>query len=221
MLESMGARGARSRFERARHAQAGSARARCGPVPSVDEARRRRHGFHVAVFPPLVARAQNGSLDAYRDLVAVFQDRMFALSVALCVDPHRALRAAAHAFVRAHGTLGSLTDVNQVPTWLRHHVQNTSLAVASGPSSELLARLAALPREQERTTTALARIAGEGDQRVAEFLDLPVATVHNRLEAARRRLKRRAWRELGERYSRELPSKSRVFTDTVMGRLRG
>lgn len=170
------------------------------------------------MFPPLVARAQNGSLEAFRDLVVVFQDRVFALAVALCLDAERAREAAVEAFVRAHGTLHLLTDVNQVPLWLRDHVLRTS-SPAPLPESDLLALLASLPHDQERTATALARIAGQNDARVAELLDLPVATVHNRLDIARRRLKRRTWRELREHFASRRPSASPDFADAVVARV--
>ena len=172
----------------------------------------------VAVYPPLVARAQNGSRDAFRDLVAVFQDRAFALALALCGDVERAREAATRAFLRAHATLDELTDVNQVPEWLRDHVRRAS-SPAPNAGSDLLARLLELPREPLRTTTTLARIAGLDDAGVGEFLGLPESSVHNHLQAARRRLKRRAWEDLAEELAPELPSADAAFTEGVLARL--
>lgn len=195
-----------------------AARSRHSWSAEFEEPRRRRSSGSVAVFPPLVARSQNGSLDAYAEIVRVFQDRVFAYALACTNDAPRAKRTAFGAFVRAHASIGSLTDVNQVPGWLRREVRAGAREVR--PSDELLARLASLPHEEERTCAALARVAGQDENRVAEFVGIPVSTARNRLDLARRRLKRPAWRELAAAYAGGTRSDDPHFADRVVETIR-
>ncbi len=88
--------------------------------------RRRKSEVRPLVSAALVARVQNGSVAAFRTLVELFEDRVFAHALALSGDVDAARAAAREVFVRAHAEVKALTDAKQVPAMLRRLVQRDS-----------------------------------------------------------------------------------------------
>ena len=138
------------------------------------------------------------------------------------------------AFIAAWAALPSLAEPAAFPGWLRsivrHHafrllrrteLELQPLADADAVASEeptpdrlvearreataALAAMAALPMELREPAT-LFFVHECSHQDIASFLDLPVATVNNRLHAARKRLKERMLTMVTERlHERALP----------------
>ncbi|MHC4591885.1 MAG: RNA polymerase sigma factor [Planctomycetota bacterium] len=167
----------------------------------------------------LVTRAQSGSVDAYAEVVRRFQDMAFGCAYATLGDFHLAEDAAQEAFIGAYYDLDALRDPAAFPGWLRRIVlkhcdrltrrrrgRTTPLESAHGVSSDcsgppeaaerremadrVLDAIRTLP-EHERMATTLFYINGYSQKEVAEFLEVPVTTVNNRLHASRKRLKER------------------------------
>ncbi|MCE5323598.1 sigma-70 family RNA polymerase sigma factor [bacterium] len=167
----------------------------------------------------LVDRARNGDLDAFGIIVGRFQDMALAYAYSVMGDFHLAEDAAQEAFIQAYRDLDALRDPDAFPGWFRkiifkhcdrikrkRHFQTVSLEsvneVASGdPDPAALAEahemremvlkaISSLP-ESERTVTTLFYINGYSQKDVAEFLEVPVSTVNNRLHSSRTRLKER------------------------------
>ncbi len=184
-----------------------------------ESGRRRPHAPRAAVHPPLVARVQNGSRPAFGELVRLFQDRLFALALSVTGDASAAREAACEGLVRAHAEFGVLTDVNQVPAFLAERVRRAANPPSSDADDDWLARVLALRRPDERAATLLVLLAGSSTTEVAELLDLPEPTVANRLTAAKRGLKRRAWERVPETVRSTLPSLDSAFEDEVLARI--
>ena len=165
----------------------------------------------------LVLRARAGDVEAYCRIVARCQDMAYGYACSILGDFHLAEDAAQEAFVEAYRNLSRLREPGAFPGWLRRIVfkhcdrivrdrrtPRPSPQAAAGVSAEcptppeaaerrelarrVLAAIRALPQDQ-RTVTTLFYIDGYSQAEVAEFLDVPVTTVNNRLHAARRRLK--------------------------------
>lgn len=134
----------------------------------------------------------------------LFQDRLFALALAWTGDVAAARAAVVDALVLGLADLGVLTDANQVPAFLAGRLRR--LARLRGEVEPDLAPLFSLRREEERAVALLFELAHLDEARAAELLDLPPATVANRLHAARRGLGRRAWAGLASLAPR-LPSR--------------
>jgi len=166
-----------------------------------------------------VRRARGGDVKAFVDLTRQFQHMAFGAALALVHDFHQAEDVVQEAFVAAWSALSSLADPAAFPGWLRGIVRHQAFRVLRKrtlPTVPLVeaedlpgeAVLADRLLEQRRQSAmALAAIAGLPDrlrepatlffihecshQDIAVFLGLPVATVNNRLHAARSKLKER------------------------------
>lgn len=167
----------------------------------------------------LVSRARDGDLDAFGVIVARFQDMALAYAYSILGDFHLAEDAAQEAFVQAYRDLSALREPEAFPGWFRKIVfkhcdritrrkQFTVVpleSVAEAASSEpgpavvvekremrqsVLQAISALP-DNERTVTTLFYINGYTQKDIAEFLEVPVTTVNNRLHSSRTRLKER------------------------------
>jgi RNA polymerase sigma factor (sigma-70 family) len=166
-----------------------------------------------------VRRASSGDVKAFVDLTRQFQHMAFGAALALVNDFHQAEDVVQEAFVAAWSALPSLADPVAFPGWLRGIVrhqafrvlrkrtlQTVPLAEAEDlPGEEVLADR--LLEQRRQAAMALAAIAALPDklrepatlffihecshQDIAVFLGLPVATVNNRLHAARSKLKER------------------------------
>jgi RNA polymerase sigma factor (sigma-70 family) len=167
-----------------------------------------------------VRRASGGDVKAFVDLTRQFQHMAFGAALALVHDFHQAEDVAQEAFVAAWSSLPSLADPAAFPGWLRGIVRHQAFRVLRKrtlptvplveaedlpPGDELPADRRLEQRQQ--SAMALAAIAGLpgklrepatlffvhecSHQDIAVFLGLPVATVNNRLHAARSKLKER------------------------------
>ncbi len=190
----------------------------------------------------LVSRAQAGDLDAYGEIVRRFQDMAYGYAYSILGDFHLAEDAAQEAFIRAYGDLGKLDDPAAFPGWFRRIVfkqcdrltrrkrlpttpLESARPIASGSpgpvekveeremADRVLKAIRSLP-ENERTITTLFYINGYSQKDIAEFLEVPVTTVNNRLHASRKRLKERLLATVadGLRQSRPGPE----FVEKVM-----
>jgi len=167
----------------------------------------------------LINRAKSGDLEAFGELVRRFQDMAYGCAYAVLGDFHLAEDAAQEAFLEAYRSLSSLSEPKAFPGWLRRIVlrrcnritRRKSLPTAPIEAAEevqsgepdpaivaekmdmkdrVLAAIKALP-ENERMVTTLFYINGYSQNDIAQFLEVPVTTVKNRLHASRKRLKER------------------------------
>jgi len=167
----------------------------------------------------LVDRARAGDMDAYGQVVRRFQDMAYGYAYSLLGDFHLAEDAAQEAFVQAYRDLTALKEPAAFPGWFRRIVfkyadrtrrsrraptvpldraeqvssfeQDPSQAAEGHEMADkVLEAIQALPDDQ-RTATTLFYINGYSQKDIAEFLEVPVTTVNNRLAASRKRLKER------------------------------
>ena len=198
----------------------------------------------------LVTLAQRGDLDAYGRLVRRLQDMACGYACALLGDFHLAQDAAQEAFVQAYRDLGTLREPAAFPAWLRRivfkhcdrltrrrRVATAPLTAAGrvasaepGPAQAaearelrdaVLAAVRALP-ENERAVTTLFYIDGYSQRDIADFLEVPVSTVKNRLHASRKRLKQRMLRMVEDTLKQNAPDErfSRAVIEQLLARPR-
>lgn len=168
----------------------------------------------------LVGAARGGDREAFSELVRRFQDLAVATAWAWLGDPERARDAAQDAFLDAFLHLAELRAPAAFPGWLRRIVWKhcdrrtrrrrpapadlAAGAAAPDPAPEagdaldaaatrawLRRAIEGLPAA-ERLAVALHYLAGEPQDAVAAFLDLPLSTVKGRLHSARARLRERS-----------------------------
>jgi RNA polymerase sigma-70 factor (ECF subfamily) len=166
-----------------------------------------------------VRLAASGDVRAFEALTRRYQHFAFGSALALIRDFQQAEDVVQEAFLAAWSALPSLADPVAFPGWLRgivrHHafrvlrrrrLQTLSLADAdqvpieeAGPDDQLerrqqaraaLAAIAALPTSLREPAT-LFFVHECSHQDIATFMNLPVATVNNRLHAARKQMKER------------------------------
>jgi RNA polymerase sigma factor (sigma-70 family) len=166
-----------------------------------------------------VRRAAGGDVKAFVDLTRRFQHFAFGSALALVKDFQQAEDVVQEAFVAAWSALPSLAEPAAFPGWLRGIVRHQAFRVLRrrrvqtvplGEAEELpceeppadhrlerrqqvasaLAAIAELPH-QLREPATLFFVHECSHQDIAIFLGLPVATVNNRLHAARSKLKER------------------------------
>lgn len=89
-----------------------------------------------------------------------------------------------------------------------------------GDGGAWLARVAALPRAEERAAVLLALLAGASEVESAALLDIPASTVAARLASARRRLHRRALRSVPAGLLARRPSQDASFSADLERALR-
>jgi RNA polymerase sigma factor (sigma-70 family) len=167
----------------------------------------------------LVRRAREGNVAAFVELTRRFQHAAFGSALALVRDVQQAEDVVQEAFLAAWSGLPTLADPAAFPGWLRgivrHHafralrrrqLETLPLAEAGDlPSDEpaadgrleqrqqaaaALAAIAALP-PLLREPASLFFVHQCSHQDIAAFLGLPLATVNNRVHAARVHLKER------------------------------
>ncbi len=196
----------------------------------------------------LVTCAQRGDIDAFEMLVRRFQDMAVGYAYSLLRDFHLAEDASQEAFIGAFQDLSSLRAPEAFPAWFRQivfkhcdrltrgrRVSTAPLeAIAEMPSGEkdpaetleeremqdwVLDAVEALP-EDERTVTTLFYISEYSHTQIAGFLGLPMATVNNRLRAARKRLKMRMLNMAKQRLHEGAPSRNTEFKEKVLRMIR-
>ncbi|MEM7133104.1 MAG: sigma-70 family RNA polymerase sigma factor [Chloroflexota bacterium] len=167
----------------------------------------------------LLTEAQGGNLDAYGAIVQRFQGMAIGYAFSILGDYQLAEDAAQEAFLDAYSNLAKVYAPAAFPSWLRKiifkhcdrltrrkQVATVDLSAAGSIpatakdlpelltekelSSTVHAAIDTLP-EHERTVTMLFYIANHSQKEIAEFLDIRVSAVKNRLLSARKRL--HAW----------------------------
>lgn len=167
----------------------------------------------------LIARSRAGDVQAFAELTRRYQNMAFAQAVSRLGDFHLAEDAVQEAFIAAYYGLDSLTEPMAFPGWLRGIVRHqcgrilrqracplVSLQQAETMAAEtgdpvlhaerretadiVMAAIMALPDDQ-REVVVLYYLRDYSQREAAAFLNLPVATINNRLHAARLRLRRR------------------------------
>lgn len=170
-------------------------------------------------YQDLVRLAAGGDVKAFVALVRQFQQAAFGSALALVRDFDRAEDVVQEAFLAAWAGLPTLADPGAFPGWLRSIVRHQAFRVLRrkevranplteaegvpteepGPERQIeyrqraagaLAAIAALPAALREPAT-LFFVHECSHQDVATFLNLPLATVNNRLHAARAQLKER------------------------------
>ena len=167
----------------------------------------------------LVRLAGRGDVRAFVELTKRYQHLAFGSALALIHDFQQAEDVVQDSFLAAWSALPSLADPGAFPGWLRGIVRHHAFRVLRRrrpqtiplSDAEQVATDDATPDEQlgyrQKAATALAAIAALptslrepatlfflhecSHQDIATFLNLPVATVNNRLHAARTQLKER------------------------------
>jgi len=167
----------------------------------------------------LVTQAQAGDVRAYGEIVRRFQDMAYGYAHSLLGDFHLAEDAAQEAFIEAYRCLPKLREPAAFSGWLRRIVfkrcdrltrpkqvctvplESVGSVASKSPGppqkaerremrDKALDAIRSLP-DAERTVTTLHYIDGYSQKDVADFLEVPVTTVNNRLHASRQRLKER------------------------------
>jgi RNA polymerase sigma factor (sigma-70 family) len=167
----------------------------------------------------LVRRASGGDVEAFVDLTRRFQQFAFGSALALVRDFQQAEDVVQEAFLAAWSALPGLADPAAFPAWLRGIVRHQAFRILRRrrfrtvplteaeelPSDEppadyrlahrqqaiaALGAIADLP-DKLREPATLCFVHECSHQDIATFLGLPVATVNNRLHAARSKLKER------------------------------
>ena len=165
----------------------------------------------------LISRAQAGDLDAYGRVVQRFQDMAVGYAYSILGDFHLAEDAVQEAFIEAYPILSRVYGPVAFPAWFRRIIFKHCNRLTRGKRDEfmpleamiampseakdpveaieeqetkslVLAAVAALPEPQRQVTT-LFYISGFSQRQIADFLEVPVTTVDNRLRASRKRLK--------------------------------
>lgn len=161
-------------------------------------------------------QAQNGNLDAYATIVQRFQALAIGYAYAILGDYHLAEDAAQEAFLDAYQNLYKVYAMTAFPSWLRKvvfkhcdrmtrgkRVETVDLTAADNVVSalqnpidvvekqELVAGVRAainmLPHH-ERDVVVLFYLFNHSQKEIAEFLDVQVSIVKNRLYSARNHL---------------------------------
>jgi RNA polymerase sigma factor (sigma-70 family) len=205
-------------------------------------------GADVTELRTLVIRAQSGDLETFGRIVRRFQDMACGYAYAILGDFHLAEDAAQEAFIQAYRDLPKLDEPAAFPGWFRRIVfkhcdrlvrrkrvtavpLESAAAVASGApapaerakerelADKVLAAVRALPDDQ-RTVTTLFYINGYTQRDIAEFLEVPVTTVNNRLHASRERLRERMAAMVDETLKSNAPDErfSQAVIDGLLGR---
>jgi RNA polymerase sigma-70 factor (ECF subfamily) len=163
----------------------------------------------------LVARAQDGDLDAFAELVRRHESRVRGVLVRLLDDDRDVEEAVQDTFVQAWRHLDRFRGEAQLFTWLyriatneafmrrrRKRLQTTELdeetvGGAAGPETAtetsdvrdfLLARIRELPFEY-RAPLVLRDVEGLTNQEVADVLDISLAAAKSRIHRARMRIR--------------------------------
>jgi len=163
----------------------------------------------------LVTDAQAGSADAFGELVRRYQGMAFGYAYALLGDFHLAQDAAQEAMLHAYRSVGALREPKAWTAWLRRIVfkqcdrlrrrkawtvpLDEAMIIADGSPLPDAATLLDDRRRQlraaldilsdgERAVVVLCCVHDYRQREVAEFLNVRVDTIKNRLRSARRKL---------------------------------
>lgn|GEM_PF-3127891 len=190
----------------------------------------------------LVSCAQGGDLSAYAEIVRRVQHMACGYAYGVLGDFHLAEDAAQEAFIEAYMALPALRKPPAFPGWFRkiifkhcdrltrgkRHRVSPVQDVATLPSNDkapaeqaetheirrrVLQAISALPQTQ-RTATMLFYIDGYSQKEIADFLEVPVSTVNDRLHASRKRLRERMMAMVKETLEEKAPDER--FSEKVI-----
>jgi len=177
------------------------------------------HSVEMEELIPLLKLAMSGDTNAYDRVVFRFRDMAFGYAYSIIRDFDLAEDATQEAFVQAFRDLPMLREPPAFPGWLRRIVfkhcdrlirhkrvptvpldEATEVATdaldpaqiveAREGQAVVLSAIDALP-DREREVTLLYYLGEYSQQEIADFLQVPLTTVNNRLHGARKRLKGR------------------------------
>ena len=190
----------------------------------------------------LVCEAQQGNLEAFEELVRQFQDMAFTIAYIRLGDESLAKDAAQEGLIEAYLHIRSLKQAGAFAGWLRRIVLRQCSRIHRRKSVETVSidnmlhlsgtdpdpfdlmidqekrhvirrAIDELP-EGERTGILLHYISGYSQQQIAEFLEVPAATIRKRLQSARGRL-REKFTTMNEDYFEQKPSETDQFSQRV------
>lgn len=191
----------------------------------------------------LIDKAQQGDLTAFGDLVRRYQDMAVGYAYAILHDRPLAEDAAQEAFLEAQRALPQLREANAFPAWLRRVVfkqcdrltrgkqpqlveLTETLAMATAGQPEAFVEVGEMQKSlrdavqslsgEERTVITLFYMSDYSHEQIAAFLELPLATVNNRLRRARKRLKERMMAMVQEELQQQRPSRNDDFAERVL-----
>ena len=190
-------------------------------------------------FIELISRAQKGDIQAYGELVRRFQGMAFGYAYSLLRDFHLAQDATQEAFLEGWRHVGAIRDARAWPVWLRRVVFKhcdrllrrkrvtwvpieeaipdiSPLADERMERDEMKAHLAAaldILTKEERAIAILSAIHRYRHREIADFLEIPIDTVKNRLRTTRRKLSERILEMAADAIGQEMPSISEQFAD--------
>jgi RNA polymerase sigma-70 factor (ECF subfamily) len=171
--------------------------------------------------PALIRAAAAGDLDAFEDLVRLYQEPLWRFLRHLVGDPGLAEDLAQETFLRAYRRLDSFAHQSRFSTWLFQIGRNAGIDALrrrergarllevvrpAGPrpspegGAELEAGLAALSPKL-REALLLVEVLGYRYREAATLLDVPEGTVKSRVHQARERLTQ--WLAAGEEDEQE------------------
>ncbi|MCB9149908.1 MAG: sigma-70 family RNA polymerase sigma factor, partial [Caldilineaceae bacterium] len=191
----------------------------------------------------LVKSAQNGSREAFGQIVLRFQDMAFATAYALVGNPQLAEDAAQEAFLDAYQNLAKLRDTAAFPGWFRRivvgrtHRQLRQTPRQFMPLEDMGALYAHAPdpathletwqlqydvhhaletlSEAQRLVISLFYIEGYSYREIADYLEVPISTIKKRLFDARSKLKERMIHMVQNTLQQAKPSQSDSFSQAV------
>ena len=191
----------------------------------------------------VVSRVLEGDLRSYDAIVYRFQDMTVGYAFSLVGDLHLAEDLAQEAFINAYLDLSKLRDPSAFPVWFRQIVfrqcnrftrgkriqaitVDESLNIATqekGPDEQMEAReqkdqietaIQSLS-EEECSVITLYYISEFSQSEIAQFLEIPVTTVNNRMHASRRHLKEEFMRMARNRLQSRRPSRDGQFVKQI------
>jgi RNA polymerase sigma factor (sigma-70 family) len=196
------------------------------------------------------AADRDDRIAAYGRLVECFRDMACGYAYSLLGDFHLAEDAAQEAFVTAYRTLDQLRQPEAFPGWFRRIVWSacgrisrhkavpvvgidaakdvpaaqddpSALAEKAEMRDEVLRAISQLPDHQREVTT-LFYINGYSQKDIADFLEVPVGTVKNRLTASRGRLKERMLNMVKDTLHQNAPGElfNKAVVDELLARPR-
>ena len=201
----------------------------------------------MADLTTLVQRTLRGDVVAYGDLVRRFQDMAVGYAYTLLGDFHLAEDAAQEAFLQAYLDLGRLKEPAAFPGWFRRIVfkycdrmmrrkqgdwvglDGVGGLVSDGSDPAVLYEqketedrvafaIQSLP-EHQRLVVNLFYMGAFSHNEIADFLQVPVQTVKNRLYASRKRLKKELVDMAKEKLQQARPSRNEDFVLQVLDEL--
>lgn len=195
----------------------------------------------------LVEAAQRKDIDAFTAIVQQFQDMAMGYAYSILKDFQLAEDVAQEAFVQTYLSLQQLREPAAFPGWFRkivfkhsdrirrkHQVINVPLEAIPELSSGAQTPHRKLEQQEEKNQVHIALqalpdiecqvatlfyISEYSRQDIANFLQVPLATVIYRLRSARTGMKRRILEMSKQALRADAPSRDKRFMDNVVGRL--